>query len=373
MAGRGAVNTTRGNQGQTLLRDMPGQLSNQKYQDALGAYGSGKTSLADALAAMRTDTGQLGQLEQSLSGSNNEVKRLQDLVQGAGNKDPRLNAQLQDAVQKQAVDQAAFSHLKGTQEFDPARVNELFTNPLTGMRAATDQVREGALTSGMFGAGGLLEQRQASEKDLMSRGYSLQPEDHEAYGQASDNIARMFGKSENSLGQALARRGLSTGASGAAVSGFSGLQGNKLEQLAGQQRQIAQARMQSNLQRLTAMQAAVNQGQGLAQDATQQQFNANQTGVRSYNDMLKDSAAAGQREQEQENTDFQQHEATKGPGIGDILGGVATAGLGAFTGGLGTGLAGSLFPGTAKPKNPTSGNNWYTGNEDSKAFVGPRK
>lgn len=337
MAGRGAQNTVTGNQGQTLLRDMPGQLSGQQYQDALSQYGSGKTSLADALKSMRTDTGQLGNLQSAMDKANQKVAQL-----SAYGDNPATASMLQQAKDEQAKTQAAFFNLKGNQEFDPARTNQLFSSPLTGMRAAADQVRENPLTAGMFGQGGIQDQRQASESDLMGRGYTLQPEDFEAYGQASDNIARMFGKSENSLGQALARHGLSTGASGGAVAGYSGLQGNKLEQLAGQQRQIAQARMQTNLQRLTAMQQAVNQGQGLAQNAQKQQFDANQQGVKDYNDMLTGSANAGQREQDQANADFQQHEATKGPGIGDVLGSVGGSILGAATGGVGSALGAGL-------------------------------
>lgn len=134
----------------------------------------------------------------------------------------------------------------------------------------------------LFGKGGTLDQSVGQEKDLANRGYSLQPEDYEAYGQASGNIARMFGGQEQGLAQDLASRGISN--SGAAGAAFSNMYGNKQEQLGGLQTQIAQNRMQMNQSRLKDMQNFVSTLGGQAQGAEQGAFGrAMQANQNSYN------------------------------------------------------------------------------------------
>lgn len=123
-------------------------------------------------------------------------------------------------------------------------------NPFSGTQLATDQVRNNPMFSGLYGQGGQMDQANAEATNLAQRGYSLQPEDYEAYGQASDQIARQFGQSENSLAQSLSDRGLAAGGGGVVGAQFAGMAGNKNEQLASQQRGIAQQRMQMNMQRL---------------------------------------------------------------------------------------------------------------------------
>lgn len=93
-----------------------------------------------------------------------------------------------------------------------------------------------------------LAKSRAEEADLSARGYSLKPEDYEAYGQAAGDITRQFGKAEGSLAQALANRGMTQ--SGSANRAFMTSAGNKMEQLAGMQRKIADDRMKTNMQRL---------------------------------------------------------------------------------------------------------------------------
>lgn len=112
-------------------------------------------------------------------------------------------------------------------------------------------VRSNPLLSGLYGAGGTMEQAQQEAGELQHKGFSLTNQDHEAYGQASDSLARLFGGQEADLSQSLANRGLGAGASGAAGAAFTGLQGNKNEQLAKAQMQIADARMQNATQRLS--------------------------------------------------------------------------------------------------------------------------
>lgn len=116
--------------------------------------------------------------------------------------------------------------------------------------ASLNTLREGPLTKSLFGAGGLQDRLGSEEQRLASQGYSLQPQDHEAYGQASGNISRQFGQQEQDLSKMLARRGLGGGSSGAAGAGFSGLAGSKNEMLARAQTDIAQKRMADTNQRL---------------------------------------------------------------------------------------------------------------------------
>lgn len=95
-----------------------------------------------------------------------------------------------------------------------------------------------------------LKQLQDEQNKLATEGYGLNQNDYEAYGQASGNIARLFGQQEQNLAQSLADRGLGGVTSGVGASQFSGLMGNKNEQLARAQQDIAQNRMQMNQQRL---------------------------------------------------------------------------------------------------------------------------
>lgn len=124
------------------------------------------------------------------------------------------------------------------------------TDGIVGSRLAAQEVQNSPLTSGLFGVGGLNDRLSAEEKALSSRGYSLQPQDHEAYGQASGNISRQFGQQEQDLSKSLARRGLASAGSGAAGAGFSGLAGSKNEMLAKAQTDIAQKRMADTNQRV---------------------------------------------------------------------------------------------------------------------------
>lgn len=175
------------------------------------------------------------------------------------------------------------------QDFQPS-MNAAVYNPLTGSKMASDQVRSDPLSSGLLGEGGSLERALGEEKDLQSRGWTLQPEDFEAYGQASGNIARMFGQQEQSLAQSLSDRGLAAGSSGIAQQQFSGLQGNKAEQLGQLQSQIAQQRMQTNMQRLNDTRGYLNNLGNLGQTAVQNQYNRNLAGVNAYNDNMHQMA-----------------------------------------------------------------------------------
>lgn len=158
----------------------------------------------------------------------------------------------------------------------------VINNPIAASKLASEQVMNDPLSKGFFGEGGSQDRAFAEEKDLASRGFSLQPEDYEAYGQASGDITRMFGQQEQSLAQALADRGLAAGSSGIAQQQFSGLQGNKAEQLGKMQMDIAQRRMQTNMQRLNDTRNYLTNLGGLGQQALQNQFGRNRTSVDAY-------------------------------------------------------------------------------------------
>lgn len=234
-------------------------------------------------------------------------------------------------------------------DYGTAFGDQAVMDPFTGTKLATEQVQNSPLTSGFFGQGGMQDRLFGEEQNLAGRGYQLQPEDYEAYGQASGDIARQFGQEENSISQALADRGLAAAPSGAAGVAYSGAMGNKNERLASAQRKIADDRMKMNFDRLNATRNALMQSGQLGQQALQGQYGRNLAGVQQRQGQLHDAANFAQQrgamDQAQENTGFEQIEATKGPSFGDILGGVMTGGLGALTGGLGTGAAGAVFGG----------------------------
>jgi hypothetical protein len=126
-------------------------------------------------------------------------------------------------------------------------------------KQASQFVQDDPVLGRLFGKEGLqadtladLDKARGEESRLSSQGYKLQPEDFEAYGQASGDIARLFGQSEQDLSQSLAARGLSQAPSGAAAREFSGLQGNKMEMLAKAQTNIADQRMKNTMDRLNS-------------------------------------------------------------------------------------------------------------------------
>lgn len=150
--------------------------------------------------------------------------------------------------------------------------NMLATDGTTGSQLASEAVMNNPLFAGLLGRGGIQEQSQGrygllntqADQDreaLMGRdgSFGLQQGDLQAYGQASGNIGRMFGGMEQNLAQSLADRGLASAPSGAAGGAFSGLMGNKMEQLAKSQFDIAQARV--NTAKELAMQRAANTAQ----------------------------------------------------------------------------------------------------------------
>jgi len=190
-----------------------------------GEYYKPSEFQSDAYNALQSDTKALG--------NDALASIIGDYSQGKANLDDIIKSGRTNDINQASLQQA------------------LAYNPLGGQRLASDMVRNDPTLGLLFGKDGSMGRAAKEEQDLASRGFSLQPEDFEAYGQGSGNIARMFGQQEQSLAQALADRGLASGSNTAAGQQFAGLQGNKFEHLAQLQRQIADDRMARNQQRLS--------------------------------------------------------------------------------------------------------------------------
>lgn len=217
-------------------------------------------------------------------------------------------------------------------------------DPLQSSRTATNEVQNNAMLGQLFGKNGTLGRTVGEEERLANSGYALQPQDKEAYGQASDNIAREFGMSDNNLSQALQSRGL--GASSAmAGQAFAGAQGNKMEQLAGMQRQIANDRMKSNMERLGQTR---NFLQGLSSQAgneLQNQYGRQMGSEQARFGELQGQANFGQGQlsdaQNQANNQFSQRQATQQGGLGSqLIGGLGAAVHAAPMAALNAGMSG---------------------------------
>lgn len=181
---------------------------------------------------------------------------------------------------------------------------------------STATVQNNPILGQLFGAGGQMEQAGQQVNNLTNTGYSLQPEDHEAYGQASGNIARMFGSQEQGLAENLASRGLSN--SGVAGQQFSNMYGNKQEQLAGLQTDIAQKRMAMNQQRLQEMHGFLSNLGQQAQGAIGQASNIQNNSLMQDYNMRTDLLS---KIQNQNNEALGQRSQTSTPSTGEQIGG----------------------------------------------------
>jgi hypothetical protein len=226
--------------------------------------------------------------------------------------------------------------------------NSLATDPLTGSRVATQEVQNNPLLKSLFGEGGLQTRLDSEEQKLAGQGYQLTPEDHTAYGQASGDIARLFGQQEQDLSKSLARRGLASAGSGAAGAGFSGLAGNKNEMLAKAQTEIADRRMQNTMQRLQQTRQLMSSLGTQAGSQIEAQYRRQLAGANRAEDSQKGMGGFSESLNSAHNSSASENE---GHGLGDMIGGALTGGLtNALSGGvssvLGAGatkLGGSLF------------------------------
>jgi hypothetical protein len=262
-------NARNDNQAMDDINDRNGVLRDRALSQALQLYGQGEGSLADAMTAVRN--------------------------QGSG------------AQQDAAADMLAI-------------------DPMSGSRFAADQLDSNPLLSRLYGSGddSALSRALAQEQELSSRGYSLQPEDHEAYGQALGEITRQFGASEQNLAQALAARGMAAAPNGVAASEFSGLMGNKNEQLSRSQMDIAQRRMDMNRLRLRDAQA---DRMGLAAQGTnalQEQYDRQLSGVQQKQGALQSAAqlktAQNQAANQANAASMESKQGAKGMTLGQAFG-----------------------------------------------------
>lgn len=210
---------------------------------------------------------------------------------------------------------------------DWARSNPDEIQGLKGTQIATDQVMRNPILQALYGDKGLQGQLATEGTRLANQGFSLQPEDHEAYGQISGDVARQFGQQESDAARSLARRGLGGADSGAAGAAFSGLAGNKNEMLAKAQMGIAQRRVEDTRQRLNdnrQMQAQLgNQG---SRDI-ESQFQRQVGGHRAYGDQFSRAAGNEQGLNEQKLAAVQDKRLAKNKTLFDAWGEGTYSGL----------------------------------------------
>lgn len=215
------------------------------------------------------------------------------------------------------------------------------------MRDIESGVQGGALTSGVYGTGGLQSQLGTEGQQLANQGFNLTQGDQQAYGQASGDISRLFGQQDQAASQALQRRGLGSASSGAAGATFSGLAGNKNEMLAKAQTDIAQKRMQDTQNRL--MQNRQLQAQLASQGGALADARLGQKGQNLFNAanlQNQDNAQSRQSLQDQQANVHPGLFSTIGQGLQSGIGQVATAAPGAAFGAA-TGSPAGLGGGSA--------------------------
>lgn len=172
-------------------------------------------------------------------------------------------------------------------------------DPVAGSKLAAEEVMNSPLMRGLFGNNSLSSRLNAEEQDLAKNGFNLTQDDRTAYGQASGDIARMFGNQENDIATSLAKRGLASAGSGAAGAAYSGVAGNKYEQLGKLQTDIANKRYASNMERLNDTRSQINNLATLGQKSQAEQFNRQIQGVQNRRDYLSKAALLQQASNEQ--------------------------------------------------------------------------
>lgn len=201
----------------------------------------------------------------------------------------------------------------------------LATDPTSGSMFATDQVRNSPILGQLFGQGGLMNRLDSEEQNLAKQGFKLTEGDHEAYGQAAGNIARLFGQQEQGMAQSLADRGLAQGGSGAALAGFAGLQGNKNEQLAQSQMQIANQRMQNTTQRLQQSRELLGNLGTVGANAIQQQYGRQLSGAQAKDSLMGNTSQLNNQLNAERNQagaiNAESRNANKGQNLMDAFGG----------------------------------------------------
>ncbi len=368
MGGSNAKEAMNINPAMGTIQGINSARNSSVMRDLMAKYGSGELSFADAL----NQAGGLKAADPYAA----QPAELDAKIANAMPMNPLLIGQVNEAENARA-------QLAQIPKFDSSSVDMrsvlgdmIATDPVLGSRFAAQEVISNPLTSGLFGKGGIQEQVQGragqlaqniqdSRQALMGRdqSYGLQDSDLQAYAQAASNTARNYGAMEQSLAQSLANRGLASADSGVALGQFAGMQGNKMEQLANAQLNIAQNRINTAKDLATTRMNADLQAQGqnngmitslgtLGQQALGAQFGRQMQGSEhSYN---QNAGVAGlsqeERAQQQSIYDNQwaQQQASSFNPLG-ALANVASAGVGALAGGFGTNLGKNLADKTVAP------------------------
>jgi hypothetical protein len=213
------------------------------------------------------------------------------------------------------------------------------------------QVASNPYLSSIFGQGGAMQGAAQDAERLRNTGFSLQPQDYQAYGQASNELARLFGSQESDLANSLANRGFGNAASGTAGAAFTGLQGNKNEQLARAQMGIANARMNFAQNALNSTRQAL-MGFGQLGNQTAEGYANNAINAsNAYNQSYATSNAAKQAESASK---LGSQSPTLGQALGAGLGGSMMA-IGGAPGQFVEGMVGQLSGGGGKQKQTLGG------------------
>lgn len=280
-----------------------------------------------------------------------------------------LDAQIEQlgAMPEESIDTNAMSDALATD----ARTSRMFAKEQLGK----DDTHKGVMESfnRNLGAEQKYMDNADADREAMSGkdpSYGLTSGDYQAYGEGSGNLARMFGSQESALAQSLADRGLAAAPSGAAQAGFSGIQGNKFEQLGQLQRQISNDRVntardqvnkkaQLNAQLLGQSQKQIGDMGNLSENMTQNQLNAQMGGRQQTQNELAQNTQLNQSQQSlqqnQANEQFAQQQQSATNPLWQSLLPAAGAAAGALVGGpaggsAGSALGGGLQSGLAKPK-----------------------
>lgn len=246
------------------------------------------------------------------------------------------------------------------------------TDAISGRNAAGEALRSDPMGANLYGEEGLANQLSSEGRRLAGEGGQLQAEDFDAYGQASDNIARLAGQRESDIANSLASRGMGQSGSGAAGAAFSGAAGNKFEQLQQAQFQIADQRKQRQIQQLQEnrrMQAQLGSQyeQGLGNQFNRA-VNARQMGQDQRTTQQQADMTNRNSQQAQLNEAFAQQQATKRKGffqnVGDAVTGGISEGLGFMAGGGADDVTGALLGSDERNKENIS----FSGEEVAELF-----
>jgi hypothetical protein len=369
--GETAPNMIKTNPLQYALNKRAGAASDPALERLLSDYSSGKISLDQALGSVRnlsSDPARAHADKDRFYSENRDAVRQQRNGSGDNINDGEVDAKLEQMWNEQQAAGGATGGLE-SQFMDLVQ-----TAPGAAERYSSDRVTQDPIGKTLFGAGGLHERTLADERAATGDAQGVQKSfgdlynemsspdafkwgenEYAQYGQNKDEIARMSAAQEQDTTQGLVNRGLGAASSGAAGVAFSGMAGNKFEQLANAQRKVSMDNVAAKRDMYQSRMNTLNQAGGLAQgrmqsgrqtatnlgaqyeDARNNVFNRGMQGrQQNVNDL---QAALGQTNtqnamaQEQANTAFQMEQDTRPASLGSALSTAVGAGAGYAVGG----------------------------------------